>query len=196
MKNISGFYGIGKPVRAEIVKPYFPELKGLGGTELEEAARWCWKQPMREFQYFGMELLYRNRKLWDEGIIHLLEELVVTKSWWDTVDYIADKLVGNYFLTWKKEKKSYAAKWSAHENMWLNRTALLFQLKYKDKTDTELLFKLIRAHTHSNEFFIRKAIGWALRQYSYTDPEAVREFVNKTDLKPLSRKEAMKHIGG
>ena len=91
--------------------------------------------------------------------------------------------------------KTVMLEWSQSDNMWTNRSAILHQLKFKKETDTELLFEIILQHTHSNEFFIQKAIGWVLREYAKTDPTVVRQFVQEHTLKPLSRREALKHIG-
>ena len=125
--------------------------------------------------------------------IELFEELIVNKSWWDTVDYIASTLVGYYFEKWPKHKNKKAKQWARDKNLWLNRTAIIFQLKYKENTDLDLLFETILLHVHSKEFFLQKAIGWALRQYAYTDMLQVKKFVATQDLKPLSIREALKH---
>ena len=194
MKQLFPFAGIKKPARAALSKPFFTELKSLDADSLREAVRWLWKQSEREFQYFAMELLWKHKKTWDDGYLDLFEELVLTKSWWDTVDFIAATLVGHFFAKHPKRIAATTKAWCASENMWLNRTAILFQLKYKDKTDFALLQRLIQPHLGSKEFFHQKAIGWSLRQYAYTDPKAVIAYVKRTEMKPLSRREAMKHL--
>ena len=120
--------------------------------------------------------------------------MIITKSWWDTVDRIASRLVGFYFREHKELIEPYTEKWMYYGNMWLQRTALLFQLKYKKETDTDLLFGYIQALAESPEFFIQKAIGWALREYSKTAPKTVKQFVDSTLLAPLSKREALKII--
>lgn len=194
MKGNFEFFGLQKPVRAELSKDFLKAMRGLSPDTLSLAVRWLWKQPQREFQYTAMEMMWNNRKNWTQEMLPLMEELVTEKSWWDTVDFIAASLIGHYFTRWPEKKNKIAEGWSMHENMWLNRTALLFQLKYRDKTDFQLLCGFINRHRASGEFFLQKAIGWCLRQYAYTDPARVAEFVRNVELKPLSRREAMKHL--
>jgi len=118
--------------------------------------------------------------------------MICQKSWWDTVDLIATNLVGKLFQKFPELILYYITKWATSENLWLQRTTLLFQIKYKDKTDAALLFKLIESFAGHPDFFIRKAIGWALREYSRTDPQLVAEFVKNHQLSSLSTKEAVK----
>jgi 3-methyladenine DNA glycosylase AlkD len=151
--------------------------------------------PEREYQYIAMNLLDKFEKKLPEKFIVPLESMIVTKSWWDTVDTLASHPVGTHFKRFPAVKKKYLAKWRKSKNMWLRRTAILFQLGYKQETDFQLLSAIIRENLGSDEFFINKAIGWALRQYAYTDPKAIKRFVKETDLHPLSRREAMKHLG-
>jgi 3-methyladenine DNA glycosylase AlkD len=99
-----------------------------------------------------------------------------------------------HFRRFPDAKQRYLAKWRASKNIWLRRTAILFQLDYKKETDFDLLSEIIRENLGSDEFFINKAIGWALRQYAHTDAKAVRKFVKATELHPLSRREAMRHM--
>jgi len=123
-----------------------------------------------------------------------IEYTITQKSWWDTVDSIAGGTVGIHFRRFPEVREKYLAKWRASDNFWLRRTTILFQLNYKKETDFELLCDIIRENLGSKEFFINKAIGWALRQYARSDPKAVKKFVKATPLHPLSRREAMKHI--
>ncbi|HRH67376.1 MAG TPA: DNA alkylation repair protein [Bacteroidia bacterium] len=193
LKGKFSFFGIKKPLRNELLKPFLPALKNIPHSDQEAAVRWLWKQQERELHYLAFEILFRNRKFWNENILDLFEEMIITQSWWDTVDYIASTLLGYYFTKWPKRKVGKALQWSKNENLWLNRTAIIFQLKYGEKTDVDLLFKVMIPHLASTEFFHQKAIGWALRQYGYTDLKAVKRFVATHDLKPLSKREALKH---
>jgi 3-methyladenine DNA glycosylase AlkD len=143
-----------------------------------------------------MGLLSKFEKQLPAKFIDTLEYLLITKSWWDTVDLIATHAVGTHFKRFPKIREIYLRKWRKSKNIWLRRTAILFQLGYKQETDFELLTGIIGENLGSNEFFINKAIGWALRQYAYTDPKAVKKFVKSTALHPLSRREAMKHLQG
>jgi 3-methyladenine DNA glycosylase AlkD len=120
--------------------------------------------------------------------------MITNKSWWDTVDFIATKLVGTYLVLYPCERKNYVNKWINSGNIWLQRTAILFQLKYKEQTDFELLTYIIRQLNHTDEFFINKAIGWALREYSKTNPVKVKEFIDSVQLSNLSIKEGSKYL--
>jgi 3-methyladenine DNA glycosylase AlkD len=120
--------------------------------------------------------------------------MVAHKSWWDTVDFIAPKLVGEYFKIYPEQRNTYVEKWIASDNIWLQRTSILFQLKYKEEFDTEFLTYVINSLLGSKEFFINKAIGWILRQYSKVNPNWVIEFTNNTQLDKLSYKEATRLI--
>jgi len=150
--------------------------------------------PEREMQLCAMEILLKHRKQWDNDYFVLFEEMITTKSWWDTVDFIAANLVGDYLSRNKNMIKPSVEVWMQSENIWLQRTAILFQLKYKNKTDVHLLFGLCNQLGSSKEFFIRKAIGWALREYSKTDANAVEQFVAATDLHSFSKREALKWL--
>jgi 3-methyladenine DNA glycosylase AlkD len=126
--------------------------------------------------------------------LKLYEYIITHKSWWDTVDFIASNLIGSYFKHFPHEKQTFIDKWLASENIWLQRTALLFQLKYKNQIDESLLKYIITNLLGSDEFFINKAIGWILREYSKTNPTWVTGFVTETDLHPLNKREALKWL--
>ena len=126
--------------------------------------------------------------------IETIQDLLVTKSWWDTVDTIATGPVGVHFQRYPAVRRKYLPRWRKSDNFWLRRSAILFQLNYKSDTDFALLCDIICENLDSKEFFINKAIGWALRQYARTDPEAVRAFVAGTPLHPLSAREALKRL--
>ncbi len=194
MRNQFEYFGIKSPeqkaIRREFIKEHgLPEMHNL-----ETLIRELWLQPEREFQYFAMILTEKFIKNGDADFIAVLEFMITTKSWWDTVDYVAAVLVGAHFKRYPEQIPDYTEKWMVSGHFWLQRTALLFQLKYKKNTDMKLMFKLIKRLSHLDEFFIRKAIGWVLREYSKTDPETVIQFVESHELKPLSRKEALKVI--
>jgi 3-methyladenine DNA glycosylase AlkD len=194
MRDQFEYLGIKTPQNAALQKEFYkahgyPEL-----AELDEIVRDLWALPQREFQYMGMGLLSKFEKQLPAGFIDTVEYLIVTKSWWDTVDAIASHTVGTQFKRFPNVRENYLKKWRKSKNLWLRRTTILFQLGYKKETNFELLTEIISENVGSNEFFINKAIGWALRQYAYTDPKAVIKFVNSTALHPLSRREAMKHL--
>jgi 3-methyladenine DNA glycosylase AlkD len=141
-----------------------------------------------------MELLDRKIKYAKPGIVEHLEFLIVTKPWWDTVDFISSHLVGTLFRNHKELIEELVPKWMKSENIWLQRSVLLFQLKYKKTLDEKILFDTILKLNTSKEFFIQKAIGWALREYGKTNPNAVVAFVDHTPLAPLSKREALRRI--
>jgi 3-methyladenine DNA glycosylase AlkD len=143
-----------------------------------------------------MSLMSKFEKKVEPEFITTIEYLLITKSWWDTVDLIAGHTVGTHFKRFPTVREKYLKKWRKSDNFWLRRTTLLFQLGYKKETDFDLMCELIKENLGSDEFFINKAIGWALRQYAWTNPTPVKQFVKATkELHPLSRREALKNIG-
>jgi len=194
MKGQYEYFGIKSPERREIMRDFLKE-NGLPSVhELNEITMEFWNLPEREYQYVIMDILGKMAKKAEIDRIDLYEYLVENKSWWDTVDYIASNLVGVHFQKYPELIKPYTVKWLDSGNMWLQRTALLFQLKYKKSTDTNLLTEYILSLQGSKEFFINKAIGWILREYSKTNAEWVVEFVKKHQLAPLSHREALKWL--
>ncbi len=194
MKNNFYFYGIKAPIRKEITRNFLRKENIPHLSKIQKISVEIWNKPEREFQYFGMELLTKYQKLVEYDYINHFEYLITTKSWWDTVDFIAVNLVSKHFLNYPELITPTTKRWVESDNIWLQRTAILFQLKYKSNTDLALLFNYINMLSDSKEFFIRKAIGWALREYSKTDPNTVINFVNSNKLSGLSKREALKSI--
>jgi len=195
MRDQFEYLGIKTPQNKALMKEFISErgLPPIG--DLGRILRDLWALPQREFQYIGLGLLDKSEKNLPAKFIKTIEYLIVTKSWWDTVDAIASHTVGTHFRRFPDVREKYLAKWRKSKNMWLRRTTILFQLGYKKETDFRLMSEIIRENLNSNEFFINKAIGWALRQYAYTDAKAVKKFVKTTKgLHPLSKREAMKHL--
>ncbi|MEM8524830.1 MAG: DNA alkylation repair protein [Bacteroidota bacterium] len=192
MRHQFEFYGIKAAERRAIQKPFLIKQYLPDKAELDDLVTTLWQKPQREYQLFAQELVYRYHKQFEQKDMELMEYMVTHKSWWDTVDFIAYRLMGQYFQRYPNSKKTYAKKWMKSNNIWLQRSALLFQLKYKEDLDTELLSWCIQQLLGSKEFFINKAIGWVLREYSRTDQEWVIDFVNKTELSNLSKREALK----
>lgn len=200
MQDRFEFYGIKTPKRRALVKAFFEE-KGLPPSELlVPLVDELWERPQREYQYAAVGVLQKMMKSRETPpispgeMIELFERLITTKSWWDTVDGIATRVVGVFFQRYPEFIESCTDKWISSGNIWLQRTAILFQLKYKERTDEALLFSIVRQLTDSREFFIRKAIGWALHEYSKTFPLRVVRFVRETPMAPLSKREALKVI--
>ncbi|MEK0420478.1 MAG: DNA alkylation repair protein [Bacteroidetes bacterium] len=194
MKYQFPFLGIQKPIRSKLEKDFIQKNKNQKFEILRRIIQELWEKPEREFQYTAMELMIKS-KIWKhKEAVNLLHYCLTHKSWWDTVDLIAGRMVGPYFLTFPAKRDETIDNWMNADNMWLNRTTLIFQLNYKLKTDEGLLFACIEKHIGSKEFFIKKAIGWALRQYARTNPDAVLRFVDGHNLSPLSKREALKHF--
>lgn len=194
MKNLFPYLGIKTPERRALVKEVFNNI-GIIKQPFDAAfVLELWEQPEREYQYVALDYLMKFAKGLDKQHIILLETLITTKSWWDTVDLLASNLVGPMVAHSKELIPEVIDGWANHDNMWLRRSAILFQLKYKQTTDDGLLYRYIIANADSSEFFIQKAIGWALREYSKTNPESVKQFISTHTLKPLSVREGSKYI--
>ncbi|MBC2107885.1 DNA alkylation repair protein [Listeria innocua] len=193
MKKQFPFLGIRATERKKLVADFLRE-NGMPDDLLELVVE-LFAEEERELQYAAIDLLSRYGKKQASEAIEIYEQLVTTKSWWDTVDGLAGTVVSNHFKLYPDLIPIYNEAWINGDNIWLARTAILFQLKYKEETNAELLFANCEKWLGSKEFFIQKAIGWALRQYAKVDSEAVRVFVNSHTLAPLSRREALKHIG-
>ena len=195
MRDQFEYLGIKTPQSVALQKEFYspnglPEI-----ADLDPILRDLWALPQREFQYVAVGLLGRCEQKIPARFIRTIEYLITTKSWWDTVDSLAGGTVGMHFRRFPEVREQYLPKWRASRNFWLRRTTILFQLGYKQDTDFDLLCDIIRENLGSQEFFINKAIGWALRQYARVDPKAVKKFVNTTrELHPLSRREALKHL--
>ncbi|MEO0473972.1 MAG: DNA alkylation repair protein, partial [Bacteroidota bacterium] len=152
-----------------------------------------WELDAREYQYVAIDLLVKCAQYGAEDAIELYEKLVLSKSWWDTVDLLA-RVVGIHFIKYPHLIQPKVSAYLDSGEMWLQRIALLFQLHYKTQTNWPLLEHCILSCIESREFFIQKAIGWALRQYSKVNPDQVAFFIEKHPLAPLSRREGMKYI--
>ena len=196
MRNQFEYFGIKTPERRELQKAFFVEFGPPPFDGMDQIVRDLWLMPQRECQYSAFGIMGKLRRKWYPEMIDLLEWLIVTKSWWDTVDGLATGNVGTLFSRFSETMEYKLPSWRRSDNFWLRRTAILFQLNYKDETDFPLLGEIIEENLGSKEFFINKAIGWALRQYSKTDSQAVIDYVAKTDLHSLSEREALKWMRG
>lgn len=194
MKNKFEYLGIKSPDRRLIGKSFLSKESLPPVEQIWPIIHVFWDLPEREFQYFAMELIAKYKKSVEKDWIKNYENLIVSKSWWDTVDFIASTLVGDYFKLFPDMIENVTRRWMKSGNIWLQRTCLIFQLKYKDDVDTELLTSFIKELYVSKEFFIAKAIGWSLREYSKRNPEWVLDFVQKNTLQPLSKREAIRRI--
>lgn len=188
------FYGLKTPVRRTIQKPFLVKEYLPLKQKLEDLIIPLWNKPQREYHYFAQELTQKYIKQFEKKDIKLFEFMVLNNSWWDTVDFIAPKLIGEYFVKFPEQREPYVQKWLASKNIWLQRSCIIFQLLSKEKMDKEFLAYVIISLLDSKEFFINKAIGWALRDYSRTNPQWVLDFVSSTSLRPLSEREAIRLI--
>lgn len=195
MRNQFDFFGVDSPTRKSIVsnvlrengKPELPVLIGLTGL--------LWSQPEREMQYAAMDISNYFLKKLNPAYMQIYEKLIGQKSWWDTVDWLAPKAMGTILQRYPEHMTQYVEKWLKSGNIWYIRSAILFQLHYKDKTDFDLLKSIILQTTGSTEFFINKASGWALREYSKTNAKAVTDFVGSNPgLSGLTKTEALKWL--
>lgn len=193
MKNRFAFYGLPTPERRALYKDIIKEIKS-GGRACYDVLDRCYSDSHREFKYFVIDALAAvgGRLAYDD--VPRIKKYIQTESWWDTVDGF-DTIVGDIGLT-DERINTLMLDWSLDEDIWLRRTAIDCQLSRKDKTDTSLLEKIILNNLGSREFFINKAIGWSLREYSKTNPVWVREFIGKyrEDMDKLSIREAEKYI--
>ncbi|MBL7925557.1 MAG: DNA alkylation repair protein [Bacteroidia bacterium] len=192
-KNNFVFYGFDSATRRQLIKNFYRE-NGVDSTaNLVEIATWAFSQPQREWQYFAMEHVHKHRKHWTPETMKLLHFMLTNKSWWDTVDFLATHSVC-FAVTQMPQLLPTVQQWNKSDNMWLIRTSIIFQNLQKDKTNKDLLFAHIIPHLQRKEFFIQKAIGWALRQYATTNAQAVIQFCQAETLPALSKREALKHF--
>ncbi len=196
MKEHFPYYGIKAPIRKRILKEISDQYKKeLSHNRVILIANELYQKPERELHYCAMELVDRflKRKYTLEDL-DFITHLISQNSWWDTVDFIAKHILGNYLLQFPNQIPTIINSYSTSKNMWLNRSAILFQLGYKGNTYSKLLFELCEQHKKSKEFFIKKAIGWALREYSKVEPQIVKNYITSTNLQALSEKEGLKII--
>ena len=193
MQDKFRFLGIRGATRTEIYKKYFPDARKTKIIDWDFVES-CWNKEEREFQYVVVYYLKAMQKFLKREDISKLKYLIVTKSWWDTVDLLA-KVIGSLVIRIEGYDQ-IMLEWSKDSNIWLRRVAILYQLSLKDKVDEIILDKILVNNLGDNEFFINKAVGWALRDYSKYNPEWAREFIkkNKDNMANLSIREASKYI--
>jgi 3-methyladenine DNA glycosylase AlkD len=192
MRNQFPFLGIPAPERRTLSRNF---LNGFSHHDVAwEFVFMCWQQPEREFQYLAMDYLAKVKAKMTYDDIPNLRGLAVEKPWWDTIDGL-DRIVGDIALRYP-ETNALLLAWSVDDNVWLRRIAIDHQLFRKEKTDTFLLERIIVNNLGNTEFFVNKAIGWSLREYSKTNPGWVRGFIgcHRNEMAALSIKEASKYI--
>lgn len=189
LKDQFPFLGLKRPEFQALLRPLRQPMEE---PALLETAERLWRLPEREFQHAAIDLLEPRRLT--PGALPTLRGLLEAKSWWDSVDGLTGHVLGPLIARERGMQQDMDA-WSQEANFWLRRAAIIHQLGFKKATDAPRLFGYCAHNARDGEFFIRKAIGWALRSYARTDPAAVRAFVAAhPELSPLSRKEALKHL--
>jgi len=196
MKTDMPFYGVQKPDREPIIKAIKANFRPQTRSEYEKTIRRLWDLSYREEKYLALNYACEFVALSDTKSLGLFEALVREGAWWDFVDVLASHLVGHLHKAHRAEIAPIMDEWVEDEDFWIRRTAILSQLKHKKDTDSKRLFAYCLARADEKEFFIRKAIGWALREYSYANPEGVQKFLlkNRERLSSLSFKEGAKHL--
>lgn len=195
MKNNFPFYGIKTNERRNLLKLLWKENQNEIQSNTQKTVLELYTKEQRELQYCAIEIAIKELKgKYKKDDINFIKKLIMTHSWWDSVDTISKYILGQYLLEFPEMIDEVIQNLSNSNNMWLNRSAILFQLGYKEKTNFELLKSICLQHQNSSEFFIQKAIGWSLREYAKTNPEKVLDFVTNSNLKRLSKKEAVKNL--
>lgn len=194
MRNLFPFYGVKSPQQKVIFNDLFKAFGKFSGVELIAFTRLCFEEDYRELHYLGVTMVEKQIKKQAADFIDFLEEMIITKSWWDTVDWIS-KMVSLNFQKYPEQVIPVTRRWMDSGNFWLQRVAIIFQ-RYKNyPTDEALLYRYILEVGDSKEFFIQKAAGWALRDHSKIAPDSVRLFLkNNPQLAPLTRREAKKYL--
>jgi len=194
LRNQFDFYGIQSPLRRSLQKEIFTQQGKPLGDELKAIVQLCWADKHRELQHFAMDLMLKSIKELDDSFIPFIEKLILQKSWWDTVDWLAPTGIGMILKRYPHLIQPLTSRWIEDDNIWLQRSAILFQLKYKSETNVELMSQYILRRADSKEFFVQKAAGWMLRQYSREDADFVRQFIANNELPSLTKREGLKWL--
>lgn len=196
MKTDMPFFGVKRPDRDPIFKEMMRRYPVTTRAEYDRAVRELWARPHREEKYFAIGIARAVPKYITPPSLPLYRRLVVEGAWWDFVDEVAAHLVGGLLLGYRDRIAPVLDSWISHPNMWLRRAALLAHLRHKDRTDEGVLFAQCLRLAPETEFFIRKAVGWVLREYAKTAPGAVADFVvaHRAEWSGLTWREAAKHL--
>lgn len=198
MKSEMLFYGVKTPVRRKACRKIFTDFEPWDFKKWTDCVLFIWRNAeFREERYSAIDLITWKPcvdfQTWDA--LPMLEELIVTGAWWDYCDNLAGPL-GNILRAEPARMSELMQEWAVDENLWKRRSSILCQLRFKDELDFDLLKKCIAPNVTSKEFFLRKAIGWALRDYAWTNPQTINDFVKENDcsLSPLTKREALKNM--
>jgi 3-methyladenine DNA glycosylase AlkD len=200
MRSAMPFHGVLAPSLRKVCRTVFADMPLASAAEWRAQVLALWRGArFREERYAAIHLTGdpRAERFQTFSAMPIYEEMIVTGAWWDYVDEIAANRVGPIVRREPARMRRKMLAWSRSEDLWKRRTAILCQLGFKGETDADLLYTCIEPSLASSEFFLQKAIGWALRQYARTDPVEVRRYVrtHSERLSALSRREALKHCG-
>ncbi len=194
MKNLFPFFGIKAPERYALLKGFIAEQGLPPFDKLEEVVRGCYQQKERDFHLAAIYITGKYIKQHHKAMVPLIEVLLTNNCWWDSVDSVSSVCIRPLLLQYPELTDKLSLKWVKSGHMWLQRSALICQIGLKQHTNQKVLFRNIEALNGGKEFFINKAIGWALREYSKTHPIEVREFMSTIKLSPLSVREGGKYL--
>jgi 3-methyladenine DNA glycosylase AlkD len=199
MKSKMPYLGVNAVPLRKVCREVFAGVDFPTAAAWRRAVRGLWRRArFREERYCAIELtgVRRFERFQDLAALPMYEEMIVTGAWWDLVDGIAGHRLGTLLRRFPREMKREMRAWSRSDDLWKRRSAILCQLTFKKATDLDLLYATIEPSLGSREFFLRKAIGWALRQYAWTDPTEIRRYVREHEkqLSPLSKREALKNV--
>jgi 3-methyladenine DNA glycosylase AlkD len=200
MKSVMPYHGVSAPLLRQVCKAMFADEQFASASQWQAQVLELWRGArFREERYAALNLAgdKRARPFQSPSAMSMYEELIVTGAWWDYVDDVASHRVGPILRDYPAPMRRKMLSWSKSKDLWKRRTAIICQLGFKFETDLELLYACIEPSLESREFFLQKAIGWALRQYAWTDGVEIRKYVrrNRSRLSALSYREALKNIG-
>lgn len=193
MRNQFKFLGLKTPQRKAASKDFIKESKQMSVSQVMEEIADLYKREEREYQYVAIDIAYANVRRLSFADIQALTHYVQVKSWWDTVDTWR-KVFATFVILHPSKKQRVFELFYQHPNFWMRRVSVILQLLERETLDTELLTRAIEYDIHTDEFFIQKAIGWALRNYSKFNPDWVRKFVASHDLSKLAVREGTKYV--
>jgi 3-methyladenine DNA glycosylase AlkD len=200
MKSTMPYHGVPTPLLRRVCKATFAHLEFAAASPWRAQVLDLWRGArFREERYAALYLAgdKRGRPFQAPSAMKMYEELIVTGAWWDYVDDIASHRIGPILRDYPAPMRRKMLSWSKSDNLWKRRTAIICQLGFKADTDLKLLYACIEPSLGSREFFLQKAVGWALRQYAWTDGAEIKKYVRRkrTRLSALSCREALKNIG-
>lgn len=194
MREQFEFYGIQSGPRRDALKALFNKDNIPAIEDIPQVVNELWQLPQREYQMVAVDLLIKVKNKLPLSTTSHLETWITSKSWWDTVDMLATHIAGALYLNFPNELATTIKMWKNRENIWLRRTTLLYQLKFKSKINETELFNTIKLNLDDKEFFIQKAIGWSLREYSKIAPNQVIQFIEEQDIQGLAKREGLKWL--